>query len=79
VVAGNVGAAGRRSFAAIGDTTNLAARLMSAAQPGQVVIGATTQAQLEGLPAVELTSLGPIRVKGKRQSIDAWALSRAAR
>jgi adenylate cyclase len=79
VVAGNVGAAGRRSFAAIGDTTNLAARLMSAAQPGQVVIGATTRAQLEGLPAVELTSLGPIRVKGKRQSIDAWALSRAAR
>ncbi len=37
---GNVGSAEHRSFTAIGDTTNLAARLQTVAHPGQVVIGA---------------------------------------
>ena len=41
-VIGNVGVAGRLSFAAIGDTSNVAARLMSAGDPGQVVIAGTT-------------------------------------
>ena len=34
-VVGDVGAAGRRSFAVIGDTMNTAARLMTAAEPGR--------------------------------------------
>ena len=45
-VIGNVGALEQRSFTAIGDTTNLAARLQAAAEPGKVVIGATTAAEL---------------------------------
>ncbi len=74
VAAGNVGAAGRRSFATIGDTTNLASRLMSAAQPGQIVIGPNTRDELEPSGA-QLEPLGPIRLKGKRDAIDAWVLS----
>jgi adenylate cyclase len=74
VAAGNVGAAGRRSFATIGDTTNLASRLMSAAQPGQIVIGPNTRDELEPRGA-QLEPLGPIRLKGKRDAIDAWVLS----
>ena len=45
-VIGNVGSVERRSFTAIGDTTNLAARLQAQAEAGQVVIGATTLAEL---------------------------------
>jgi len=75
VVAGNVGAAGRRSFATIGDTTNLASRLMSAAEPGQIVVGPSTRAQLESLASVILAPLGSIRVKGKREPVDAWVLT----
>jgi len=78
VVAGNVGAAGRRSFATIGDTTNLASRLMSAAEPGQIVVGPSTRTHLEAIAAVELAPLGPIRLKGKRQPVDAWLLSGVA-
>ena len=37
-VVGTIGAAGRHSLATIGDTTNLAARLMAVAEPGQVVV-----------------------------------------
>jgi class 3 adenylate cyclase len=73
-VVGNVGAAGRQSFATIGDTTNLGSRLMSAAQPGQAVIGPETQRALDG--RAELDALGPERVKGKREPVDAWALLR---
>ena len=43
-VLGDVGAAERRSFAVIGDTTNTAARLMTAAEPGDVVGRATWEA-----------------------------------
>jgi adenylate cyclase len=77
VVAGTVGAAGRRSFATIGDTTNLASRLMSAAEPGQVVIGPSTHARLEAIPALDVTPLGAIQVKGKRAPVEAWVLTAA--
>jgi adenylate cyclase len=78
VVAGTIGAAGRRSFATIGDTTNLASRLMGAAEPGQVVIGPGTRAELAGMRTLQLASLGAIRLKGKREAVDAWVLAPAA-
>ncbi|MGQ0608082.1 MAG: adenylate/guanylate cyclase domain-containing protein [Chloroflexota bacterium] len=79
VVAGTVGAAARRSFATIGDTTNLASRLMSAAEPGQIVVGPSTQQLLEPMTDLDLRSLGPIRVKGKREPIGAWVLGSLSR
>jgi adenylate cyclase len=71
-VVGNVGVAGRLSFAAIGDTSNVAARLMSAGEPGQVVIARTTWRALG--PRRDGVSLGPTRVKGKRDPVEAWVL-----
>jgi class 3 adenylate cyclase len=71
-VVGNVGVAGRRSFAVIGDTTNVAARLMAAGEPGQVVVAkATWDAIGAGADGV---ALGPTRVKGKRLPVEAWVL-----
>ena len=69
---GDVGAAERRSFAVIGDTINTAARLMAAAEPGQIVVGRATWESLE--PDRRGVELGPVRVKGKREPVDAWRL-----
>lgn len=74
-VVGNVGSAEHHSFTAIGDTTNLAARLQTVAHPGQVVIGARTRAELaDGAVAQELA---PLAVKGKSQPVQAFLLIEA--
>jgi adenylate cyclase len=73
-IVGNVGTAEQRSFAAIGDTPNTAARLQTAAAPGQVVIGAET-ARTVGDGAV-LEPLGAIEVKGKAEPVEAFVLVR---
>ena len=72
-VIGNVGALEQMSFTAIGDTTNLAARLQAEAEPGQVVIGATTAAELTG---AILEPLGALELKGKSEPVDAFRLVR---
>jgi adenylate cyclase len=74
-VLGDVGAAERRSFATIGDTTNTAARLMTAAEPGQIIIGRRTWEAL-GDERVGV-ALGAIHVKGKREPVEAWRLDGA--
>jgi class 3 adenylate cyclase/transposase-like protein len=71
-VVGVIGTANRRSFAAIGDPVNTGARLQTAADPGQVVVGRLTWEQLGDPAAGE--SLGAIRVKGKREPVEAWRL-----
>ena len=73
-VVGDIGAEARRSFATIGDSANTAARLMTAAEPGQVVVGRATWDAL-GPDAVGV-ALGSIMVKGKREAVEAWRLGR---
>ena len=73
-IVGNVGTAEQRSFAAIGDTINLASRLQTAAAPGQVVVGSATVAELGGEAVLE--SLGMIDVKGREASVEAFAVVR---
>lgn len=60
---GNIGSAELRNFVAIGDTTNLAARLQSFAAPGTVVIGERTRKMLGG--AAHVRDLGEPQLKGK--------------
>jgi class 3 adenylate cyclase len=55
----------------IGDTTNVAARLMAVAQPGQVVVARSTW---DALPSPRGEALGPTWVKGKRAPVEAWVL-----
>ena len=71
-VVGNVGGHQMRNFTAIGDTTNLAARLQTFAQPGQVVIGETTFAQIAGVARVR--PLGEPELKGKSDLTTAYEL-----
>ena len=70
---GVIGTAARRSFAAIGDPVNTAARLQAAAEPGQVVVGQATWEALDDPTAGE--PLGGIRLKGKRDPVQAWRLN----
>jgi class 3 adenylate cyclase len=72
VVVGNIGGQQMRNFTAIGDTTNLAARLQTFASPGQVVIGETTYAQIRGIARVR--PLGTPALKGKSEPVAAYEL-----
>jgi class 3 adenylate cyclase len=69
---GNIGSEEYRNFTAIGDTTNLAARLQDLARPGEAVIGPTTAASLDGEFGVR--SLGHVTVKGRVEPTEAFAL-----
>jgi class 3 adenylate cyclase len=71
-VVGHVGAAQQRSFSAIGDTTNVAARLQAAARPGEVVIAAATRTALG--PDADVQELPPVEAKGKREPLRAFRL-----
>lgn len=67
--AGDVGPDYRRTFTAMGDTVNLAARVMSHAQQGTVL--ATTRTLERCRTAFAVTAVPPFLVKGKAQPIDA--------
>jgi class 3 adenylate cyclase len=67
---GNIGSDELRNFTAIGDAVNVAARLETAAEPGQVLIGATTQALVAH--RVRSEPAGTFEVKGRREPVEAY-------
>jgi class 3 adenylate cyclase len=69
---GNIGAAEMRNFSAIGDTTNLAARLQTYADEGSVVIGASTYDLIRDEAVVR--PLGAPHLKGKSQPVEVYEL-----
>jgi class 3 adenylate cyclase/tetratricopeptide (TPR) repeat protein len=72
VFAGNIGPFYRRTYTVMGDTVNLAARLMARAEPGQVI---TTPSVLDrSTTPWSTTALPPFMVKGKRAPIEAFVL-----
>jgi class 3 adenylate cyclase/tetratricopeptide (TPR) repeat protein len=76
VVVGGIGDHLRMDYTAVGDTTNLAARLQSLAQPGTVLISESTARLLEG--AIEMEALEPAYVKGKAELVQAYRVLRTA-
>jgi adenylate cyclase len=69
---GNIGAADIRNFSAIGDTTNLAARLQTHAPVGSVVIGARTYELIRDIADVRF--LGTPALKGKSEAVEVYEL-----
>lgn len=88
-VVGNLGAAGRFNYTALGDTVNLAARLEGATkevnqqlQAGKlevalpsidILIGEQTYAAIKG--RLPCYYVGELSLKGKSQAVNAWALA----
>jgi class 3 adenylate cyclase/tetratricopeptide (TPR) repeat protein len=63
VVVGRIGDDLRMDYTAVGDTTNLAARLQQAARPGSVVVSEATHTAIASF--FETQDLGDIPVKGR--------------
>lgn len=68
---GLLGTAGGRTFTAIGDAVNLAARLEASSPVGEVVIGVETARRLRN---ARLEPLGTIPVKGKAEAVEVYRL-----
>ena len=72
VIVGTVGNDLKMDYTAIGDTTNLAARLQSAARPGAILVSHATQRLVRDAFVAELA--GPFEVKGKREPVVAYEI-----
>jgi class 3 adenylate cyclase/tetratricopeptide (TPR) repeat protein len=70
VVVGKIGDNLRMDYTAVGDTTNLAARLQQLAEPGTILVSDATRRQIG--EQVRLESLAPVQVKGKTEPVQAY-------
>jgi class 3 adenylate cyclase len=73
VVVGAIGDDLRMDYTAVGDTTNLAARLQQTARPGTVVVSESTHRAIEGF--FETVDLGRLEFKG-HEPVRAWQVVR---
>ncbi len=72
VVVGTVGNDLKMDYTAIGDTTNLAARLEELASPGAVLVSETTARLVRGF--FRMRSVGPVTVKGKNEPVTTYEI-----
>ncbi len=71
---GAIGFEGRWDYAAIGNVTNLAARLCAEAQGGQVLVDRKTLASIEEI--IDAVPVGPLSLKGFAQPVPAFSIER---
>jgi class 3 adenylate cyclase len=70
VVVGAIGSDLRMDYTAVGDTTNVAARLQQAGEPGHVTIAEATHRLVHGY--FETRALGGLTLKGRAEPVAAW-------
>jgi len=71
-VVGNIGSAERMQYTAIGDTVNIAARLVSRAEPGQILV---SEAMYKAAGGSDLFhDLGQISVKGRDAQVRVYSV-----
>jgi tetratricopeptide (TPR) repeat protein len=75
VIVGSIGDDLRMDYTAVGDTTNLAARMESMARPGTVLISEPTHRLVRDF--FELKPMGKVEVKGKYKPQQAFELMKA--
>lgn len=72
VWAGACGSPLRRTYAAMGNEVNMAARLMSRAEPGQIMVSQRVADATNKL--YDLTPLGKITVKGRQEAVPVYVV-----
>ena len=75
VVVGKIGDNLRMDYTAVGDTTNIAARLQQLAAPGQIHAGESVY--VAGSPYFDFTSLGKHALKGIKEPVAVYDLDKA--
>jgi adenylate cyclase len=77
VMSGNVGSQRRLEYAAVGDTTNAAARLeaMTKDTDHALLVAETTRERLRSTPD-DLVEVGELEVRGRQARLRAWTLAR---
>jgi hypothetical protein len=63
-------------YSAVGHTTNLASRMEQLADPGRIILTASTLRLVEGL--VQVNTLGPVPVKGMTEPVEVYELTGAS-
>jgi class 3 adenylate cyclase/tetratricopeptide (TPR) repeat protein len=76
VIVGSIGDDLRMDYTAVGDTTNLAARMEGMANSGTILGTAYTHKLARDF--FEFESLGKVEVKGKKEPVDAFELKKAS-
>jgi class 3 adenylate cyclase/tetratricopeptide (TPR) repeat protein len=70
VVVGRIGDDLRMDYTAVGDTTNVASRLQSLAEPGAILVAEPTHRLVEGF--VRSEAQGPVQVRGRSQPVPVY-------
>ena len=76
VIVGAIGDDLRMDYTAVGDTTNLAARMESAAKPGTIMVSADTHRAIERY--FDFKDIGALEIKGKEFPQKAYELLKAS-
>ncbi len=71
-VVGNIGSADRMQYTAIGDTVNIAARLVGRAVPGQILISEDVRRAITGFDQFE--HLGETELKGRAAKVEVFSV-----
>jgi adenylate cyclase len=69
VIAGAIGGGGRLEYTVIGDAVNVAQRLQSEAEAGEIVAAAST---MSAAPDIPCESIGPRQVKGREELVEVF-------
>lgn len=75
VVIGDLAAGGLSVYAALGDTTNVAARVQALAEPGTLLV--TTDTHRLVANDVTATEIGPVEMKGKAEPVGVYQITDA--